>query len=137
MRLCWRCRENSFLTQRPSGRSHGGIKNGTHGADRPDEQFVRHICLQSLQSLMVPVCLFANVSHTAWLEVKKKKKGLCDQIYSTQCPRPCHFKCIGRQTLHCHGQQGHCYLIESFIKCILCSLDVVKVEFSPAQLFSD
>lgn len=25
-------------------------------------------------TLLVPVCLFANVSHTVWLEVKKKKE---------------------------------------------------------------
>lgn len=30
--------------------------------------------LQASNTLLVPVCLFANVSHTAWLEVEKSKK---------------------------------------------------------------
>lgn len=43
-----------------------------------------HSCfLQASNSLLVLVCLLANVSHTAWLEVKKKKQTqtLCNQVH--------------------------------------------------------
>lgn len=49
----------------------------------------RHRCfLQASNTLLVPVCQFASVSHSAGLEVKKKKKTVtrCNRVHSLQYP---------------------------------------------------
>lgn len=48
-----------------------------------------HRCfLQASNTLLVPVCQFASVSHSAGLEVKKKKKTVtrCNRVHSLQYP---------------------------------------------------